>query len=54
MNGLGPNFTFSTYTELRWVVDLWQKQGVSEQRIRRIASENYARVLKAAMSVKNG
>jgi hypothetical protein len=31
-------------------VDGWRRQGVPEQRIRRIASENYARVLKAALS----
>jgi membrane dipeptidase len=54
MNGLAANFTFSTYAELRRVVDLWQEQGVPEQRIRRIASENYARVLKQAMSLKSG
>jgi membrane dipeptidase len=54
INGLGANFTFSTYAELRRVVDLWQKQGVPEQRIRRVASENYGRVLKQAMSARSG
>jgi membrane dipeptidase len=54
INGLARNFTFSTYAELRKVVDMWQSQGVPEQRIRRIASENYARVLKQAMSARGG
>ncbi|MGE3917592.1 MAG: dipeptidase, partial [Hyphomicrobiaceae bacterium] len=49
INGLGPNYILRTYAELRRVVETWQQQGVPEARIRRIASENYARVLRAAM-----
>ena len=39
----------STYVDVRRVVDHWQKQKVPEKRIRKIAIENYARVLKAAL-----
>lgn len=50
INGLGPNFILRTYAELRRAVEIWQRQGVPDQRIRKIAGLNYARVLKAAMS----
>ena len=50
LNGLGPNAMIKSYAELRRVVERWQQQKVSERRIRRIASENYGRVLKAAMA----
>jgi membrane dipeptidase len=53
INGLAWNFTLSTYAELRRVVEHWQRQGVPEARIRRIASENYARVLKQAMIARD-
>lgn len=49
INGLGPNFILKTYAELRQVIDIWQQQGVPQQRMRNIAGLNYARVLKAAM-----
>jgi microsomal dipeptidase-like Zn-dependent dipeptidase len=32
------------------VVEHWEKRGMSEARIRKLAIENYARVLKAAMA----
>ena len=51
-NGLGPNSALKSYGELRQVVAIWQKQKVPEARIRRIASENYARVLKQAMQAR--
>lgn len=52
INGLGPNFILSTYAELQGAIAAWQRQGVPEPRIRRIASENYPRVLKAAMAAR--
>lgn len=51
-NGLGQNFTFATYADLRRVVDGWRARRVPPQRIRKLASENYARVLKQAMSAR--
>jgi membrane dipeptidase len=39
----------ATYAEVRRVVEYWQRAGVSEDRIRRMAIENYARVLQAAL-----
>jgi hypothetical protein len=53
INGLAWNFMLSTYAELRRVMEHWQRQRVPETRIRRIASENYARVLKQAMSARH-
>jgi membrane dipeptidase len=49
INGLGPNAAFSTYADLRRVIERWQRQKVPETRIRKIALGNYARVLKQAM-----
>jgi membrane dipeptidase len=49
LNGLGPFGALSGYGDLRRVVDHWQRQGVNEMRIRKLAIGNYARVLKAAM-----
>jgi microsomal dipeptidase-like Zn-dependent dipeptidase len=49
MNGLiSPLFT--SYADLRRVVDYWERRQMSESRIRKLAIENYARVLKAAMA----
>jgi membrane dipeptidase len=49
MNGLqGP--AIADYVGLRRVVDLWERRQVSEARIRKIAIENYARVLKQALA----
>jgi len=49
MNGLlGPVLT--SYADLRRVVDYWEQRRMSESRIRKLAIENYARVLKAAMA----
>ena len=52
INGLGPNAMIKGYGEVRQVVDIWQKRRVTDARIRRIASENYARVLKQAMQAR--
>jgi membrane dipeptidase len=38
-----------TYAEVRKVVERWQRQAVSARRIRKIALENYARVLQDAL-----
>jgi membrane dipeptidase len=48
-NGLGPFSVLSGYGEIRGVVAHWQRQGVDEARIRKLAIGNYARVLKAAL-----
>jgi membrane dipeptidase len=51
MNGLlGPVIT--SYTDLRRVIEGWQRRGMSEARIRKIAIENYARVLRSAMAAR--
>lgn len=51
MNGLlGP--VLSNYGDLRRVVDYWERRQMSESRIRKLAIENYARVLKAAMAAR--
>ncbi len=49
INGLGPNIVLSGHGDLRRVIDHWQRQGVDDARIRKIAAGNYARVLKAAL-----
>ena len=51
INGLGPFSLLTGYADLRRVVEHWQKQGVDEARIRKLAIGNYARVLKAALKV---
>jgi membrane dipeptidase len=53
MNGLvGP--AIGNYADLRRVVDYWQRSGMSETRIRKIAMENYARVLRQALAARQG
>jgi membrane dipeptidase len=49
INGLGPYALLSGYGDLQRIVEHWQRQGVSEARIRKLAAGNYARVLKAAL-----
>ena len=49
MNALaGP--AIASYAGLRRVVQLWERSNVSETRIRKIAIENYARVLRQAFA----
>jgi len=49
MNGLlGP--VLASYADLRHVVEYWERWRRSETRIRKLAIENYARVLKQAMA----
>src|SRR5581483_5646936 len=51
MNGLlGP--VMANYADVRRVVDHWQQQRMREARIRKVAIENYARVLKGAMAAR--
>lgn len=52
MNGLGQFAMMRTYADVRSVIGAWQTKGVPERRIRRMASENYARVLKSAMQAR--
>lgn len=54
INGLGPHSVVSGYGDLRRVVDHWQRQGIAEARIRKLAIGNYARVLKAALQPAPG
>jgi len=50
MNGLGANnAVISDYSDLRRVVDYWQRRQVKRARIQRLAIENYARVLQTAL-----
>jgi membrane dipeptidase len=53
-NGLGAYCVLSGYGDVRRVVDHWQRQGVDEARIRKLAIGNYARVLKAALQPSRG
>jgi membrane dipeptidase len=51
MNGLiGP--AIGNYAELRRAVDHWEQRRMPEPRIRKLAIENYARVLRQAMSAR--
>jgi membrane dipeptidase len=49
INGLGPFSALSGHGDLPRIVAHWQRQGVDDARIRRLAAGNYARVLKAAL-----
>ena len=48
MNALSGS-AIADYVGLRRVVNLWERRQVNEARIRKIAIENYARVLKQAL-----
>jgi membrane dipeptidase len=54
INGLGPFSVVSGFGDLRRIVEYWQRQGVDEERIRKLAIGNYARVLKAALQQSHG
>jgi membrane dipeptidase len=49
INGLATFGVLSGYAEVRRVVEHWQRQRQAEDRIRKLAIGNYARVLKAAL-----
>ena len=42
----------TNYADVRRVVTRWERRGLSETRIRKLAIENYARVLKQAMAAR--
>ena len=44
------NPVIASFADLQRVVEHWQRRGVTEQRIRKLAIENYARVLKQALA----
>ncbi len=46
------NPAIANYADLRQVVLLWQQRGMGHDRIRKIAIENYARLLKQAMGAR--
>lgn len=50
INGLFGSEMITNYADVRRVVEHWQKMKVPEKRIRKIAIENYARLLKATLS----
>jgi microsomal dipeptidase-like Zn-dependent dipeptidase len=51
MNGImAPALT--KFADLRRVVEHWQRRGMHEARIRKLAIENYARVLRQAMAAR--
>jgi membrane dipeptidase len=49
-NGLGDSAMMWNYADLRRVVEHWQRSKLPEQRIRKIATANYARVLSDALT----
>lgn len=53
LNGLGPNAIIADYAGVRRVIEHWQQRGVGEPRIRKLAIENYARVLQQALRARS-
>jgi membrane dipeptidase len=51
MNGLA-NPVIASFADLQRVVDRWDSRNISERRIRKLAIENYARVLKQALAAR--
>ena len=51
MNALAAP-ALTKFSDLRRVVEHWQRRGMSEVRIRKLAIENYARVLRQAMAAR--
>lgn len=49
MNGLGRHAVISEYADFRRLMAHWEKRRVPEGRIRKLAIENYARVLRQAL-----
>lgn len=52
INGLSANALFNSYADLRQVVDYFQRHGMPERRIRKLAIGNYARVLRQALQAR--
>ncbi|HJZ43687.1 MAG TPA: membrane dipeptidase [Hyphomicrobiaceae bacterium] len=51
MNGIS-NPVITGYADLRRVVEYWERRKMDERRIRKLAIENYARVLKQALAAR--
>ena len=51
MNAIA-NPAIESYADLQEVVRIWRRQKMSEARIRKLAIENYARVLRQALSAR--
>jgi membrane dipeptidase len=51
-HGMDNEQMLTNYADVRKVVEYWQKMGMKETRIRKIAIENYARVLKEAFRLR--
>jgi len=49
INGLGAHAMISNFADLSLTVKYWEERGVSRGRIRKIAIENYARVLRQVL-----
>ncbi len=54
INGLGPFSVLTGYGDVRRMVEHWQRRGIADARIRKLAIGNYARVLKAALQPVRG
>jgi membrane dipeptidase len=53
MNGI-QNPVITGYADLRRVVEHWERKKMDEAKIRKLAIENYARVLKQALAARQG
>ena len=53
INGLGAHAMLNSFVDVRRVIEGWQVRKVPEKRIRLLASENYARILKQAMRARS-
>jgi membrane dipeptidase len=51
-HGMDNEQMLANYADVRKVIDYWQKTGMKEAHIRKIAIENYARVLKEAFRLR--
>jgi membrane dipeptidase len=51
-HGMDNEQMLANYADVRKVIEYWQKAGMKETRIRKIAIENYARVLKEAFRLR--
>jgi membrane dipeptidase len=51
-HGMDNEQMLTNYADVHKVIEYWQKMGMKETRIRKIAIENYARVLKEAFRLR--
>jgi microsomal dipeptidase-like Zn-dependent dipeptidase len=49
MNGLGRHAVIQEYADFRRVMTHWEKRQVPDARVRKLAIENYARVLRQVL-----